>query len=252
MSKILTYGNLNQLQPIGFEFPNVVLDSLVFYVDPSNPSSYSLSNPNVIYDVSGNNRFGNISSGITYQTNNSGILDIASGSISIQPDLPSYSSSNPHTYSAWINITNIFNDVYYIVLGNGTSSTGDNLVLHRWGPTGTQHVVLAMLSAGGNVLTNLTTFTNQWTNPLLMAKNIWFNISVVYQNNTYFFYTNGVLLGSKFVSSFSAGNTNPNIGQWFNGLYQYFGKIGSLMVHSKALSQSEILQNYNAELNRFL
>jgi hypothetical protein len=252
MSKILTYGNLNQLQPGQIQLPNIVLDSLVFYIDPSNTSSYSLSNPNIIYDISGRNRFGTLPSGITYQSNNSGILDISSGRINIQPSLNSYSSNNPHTYSAWINISNIFGNVYYFVLGNGTLETGDNLILQRWGPTGTQHLVLSMLSSGGNVLTNLTTFTNQFTNPLLMPKNIWYNISVVYQNNTYFFYTNGVLLGSRFVSSFDSGNLNPNIGQWFNGAFQYFGKIGSLMVYSKALSQSEILQNYNAELNRFL
>lgn len=77
-------------------------------------------------------------------------------------------------------------------------------------------------------------------------------ITALRSNTTTMFYINGVLKKSG-TSSFSIG-TNSNsfrIGTNTIGTEQYAGKIFSTLVYNRALSESEIIQNYNALKGRY-
>jgi len=66
--------------------------------------------------------------------------------------------------------------------------------------------------------------------------------------STYFYYNNAVSAGS--VGYSANGNNHDAIGN-VNGTSQPFGYIASAMLYNRALSATEILQNYNAMKSRF-
>ena len=66
------------------------------------------------------------------------------------------------------------------------------------------------------------------------------------------FFVNGVFDGTVSDSSIGGPTTNPldSIGRYI-GQNSFAGDIALLMIHRSALTQNEIIQNYNAHRNRF-
>jgi hypothetical protein len=48
-----------------------------------------------------------------------------------------------------------------------------------------------------------------------------------------------------------AANTTVRIGGYFNNNYYFSGSVSQFQVYNRALSASEVLQNYNASKSRF-
>lgn len=82
----------------------------------------------------------------------------------------------------------------------------------------------------------------------------WVNICATYENNNYNLYRNGVLIltTTGFTSLNFNFNSNISIGV-SNGTTGYFGgPIPVAMIYNRALTSSEVLENYNNYLPRFL
>tara|TARA_R110000751_G_C13713581_1_gene474707 strand:+ start:491 stop:1195 length:705 start_codon:yes stop_codon:yes gene_type:complete len=221
--------------------PRIVKDGLVFYVDAANPKSY-VSGDTTCNDLIQSNN-GTLINGPTFDTNNGGsiVFDGSDDSVSIS-SMVSYSSDDPHTYSAWVNAVNTTS--YKWILNNGGSTNGTSLIIYGG--------YMGFFWRGGGAV-------RQGIIPINI--NTWYNLTVSYNGSdgTYDMYVNGILDTSSNTSSATAGSgvswvagtSVPIIGSWYNGSFDYNGKVSNVKIYNRALSSTEILQNYNALKPRF-
>lgn len=229
---------------------NLTTNGLVLYYDPSSVSSYPGSGT-TITDLSGNGRNGtmsNISFTSPYFAYNG-----SSSQVAIADNAILEPGSGDWTMEVWVNQSVAGNDVvlgkfdpgggsadvsysirtststYYAQLGSGTGSGG--------GPTGTQYV-------------NSTNHTG--------TIGTWYQLVYVFTNvaaNTFQTFVNGNSIGSVNHNLASILNTSANlyIGSYNNGEYaQWFdGKIGITRLYNRALTSTEVLNNYNADKSKY-
>ena len=215
--------------------PATVTSGLVLELDAGNIKSYPTTGT-TWFDKSGNANNGTLTNGPTFNTGSLGsiVFDGIDDIVSLS-SLQSFNDINPHTYNAWVNMTNF--DGYDWVLNNGSS-----------GPTGTSLIIyngkIGFFYRGGGAVEQSNT---------LMNLNTWYNICVTYLGNTIvLMYLNGVLDATKNTgATWGSGNTNPRLGSWYNGSYPFGGKISNIQVYNRALSASEVQQNFNATRARF-
>jgi hypothetical protein len=222
--------------------PNIVTDGLVFAVDAANPSSYPGSGT-IWKDQTVNQNNGTLTNGPTFNSDDQGSIDFdgVNDVITIN-QIASYSSDDPHTYSAWVNADSTTS--YKWILNNGAVSTGTSLIIY-----GNK---IGFFWKGGTAVKQGILNVNVGT---------WYNLTVCYNGSsrTYDMYVNGVLDTSSDTSSptagagasWSAGNLNPRIGSWYNGNFDFNGKVSNTQIYNRALSSTEVAQNYNALKGRF-
>ena len=237
--------------------PNTVTDGLVFLMDFKNNKSYPGSGTSVT-DIS-NGKIGTISNGATYDSD----LGISFDGLDDQITLGSITSTDPLSLSAntgdsmtidiWMNATSGGDSFQRIIdKSNGGSAT------NGWAITRPSSNVLEgfELYMGGRQL--FTTGASSYYN-----FSEWVNIVVTCDvvNSTNNFNSNGYINGS-FIhnNSFTTGllsdpttTTNAAIGTWNHSTDREFkGTIGKIAIYNRALSPTEILQNYNATKARFI
>jgi hypothetical protein len=85
--------------------------------------------------------------------------------------------------------------------------------------------------------------THQTNYPL--SVNTWYNLTMVRNNNFIYFYSNGQQIGSPFSHSYTPATATQYL-EIGNGSAneEFNGKISNVQIYNRALSQSEILQNY--------
>ncbi len=90
----------------------------------------------------------------------------------------------------------------------------------------------------------------------ILDDNTWYFITGTINASNIIIYVNGVLFGaSAGISTGIANNSNSVIGCGLDIRYSsgrfFNGSVANLQVYNRTLSQSEILQNYNAQKSRF-
>ena len=145
----------------------------------------------------------------------------------------------------------------YVDCGNSSISTG-KLTVNAWIKINTgsrnQHIVdsssnswhLAILNNNRPYLWNDSTYHS--AAPALTVGQ-WYMLTGV-QGTTLDIYINGVL-GQSISSNVNISSNIINLGRWQNGGRQYAGNISQVSIYNKALSASEISQNFNALRGRF-
>jgi len=216
-----------------FRGPNVVTDGLVLALDAANPRSY-VSGSTTWNDLSGNNNSGSLVNGPTFSSANGGsiVFDgtndyVDTGKTATQ--LGVYDAN--YTFDAWVYPTNFTGDRSMF----GTEQTATRQGLHLIFRNGTiyQGHYSADAQAGTGTL------------------NAWNNICYTYtqSSGTASIYKNGILQGSGNIASF-IGTTNILIGRSLGGGY-FVGNGSNYKIYNRALSSTEVLQNYNAQKSRF-
>lgn len=82
--------------------------------------------------------------------------------------------------------------------------------------------------------------------------NTWYFVNVTDDGNIVKLYINGNIVATTASSTDSPYTGDVYIGSFFNTTNTFFnGKIPFIHVHNRALSNNEILQNYNALKSRF-
>jgi hypothetical protein len=85
----------------------------------------------------------------------------------------------------------------------------------------------------------------------ILSLNTWYFGAVTYSSTTgWKLYLNGVQDGSNGDTTTFTGNQEISIGSYSTG-NNLTGRIGSAFVYNRALSATEIMQNYNATKGRF-
>jgi hypothetical protein len=225
---------------------NLTTTGLVLYYDPSSVSSYPGSGT-AITDLSGNGRNGtmsNITHTSPYFTYNG-----SSSQIAIADNALLEPGSGDWTVEVWVNQAVSGNDV---VLGKFNAGGLSANVGYSIRTTGTSFYAQygSGAGSGATLIQNSTTHVG--------TIGTWYQIVYVFTNvaaNTFETFVNGSSIGSVGHSLASILNTSTGlyIGSYNNGEYaQYFdGKIGITRLYNRALTSTEVLNNYNVDKSKY-
>ena len=216
--------------------PFSIPDGLIYHIDPANPKSY-IGTGTTIYDLSGNGNTSNFTNGALYQNYQKGVVVVDGNNDYIST--PLFNLTSPVTVSAWVK--NV------VVGGTVFGASGSGVVYgnseYIFGLNSNQNVVIQG-DPGGVKTYNLPEIKfNSWIN-LTMTRDASNNMSV---------YLNGI--GSTSNSQSYSNTLQMNqIGRYSNFTNQYNakGSIGEVKIYNRALSASEVLQNYNATKKRYI
>ena len=224
--------------------PGRVIDNgLVLYLDASNDKSI-VSGSNTWFDVSRNGNNGTLTNGPTFNSSNGGsiVFDGTNDYVSI----PNSSIINPSaaiTVTLWYNSSNLPVSPFYTycLMGSQEASNPFSGIDIRGASASTINFAIAINSVSRTVdLGNIT--INQWI-----------FVCATYNGSALIGYRNGVQVQSVAVTG-AINNSTKNLWIGNNISFSprfYTGKIAATQIYNRALSPSEILQNYNLEKKRF-
>lgn len=216
-----------------------VSSNLQLYYAPNNSSSYPGSGT-TLFDLSGNSLNGTLSN-ITY-TNPYLTYNGTNGTVSIADNASLEPNTGDFSLEAWVYYTTITGSSRAVV-----SKTDNGGLAASWSyglRTAANGITYFEVGNGTTSVTSpsFTASTGQW----YQIVGVWTNLA----SNSIALYVNGVSQGSNSHSFGSVKNSsNPlYLGSYNGGEFsQYFnGRMGIFRYYSKALSGSEVAQNYNA------
>jgi len=218
---------------------NIITDGLVLLLDAANPRSY-LSGSTAWTDLSRSINNGTLINGPTFNSGNGGSIVFDGVNGYVKPPNSTTLQLTNFTLSAWIKI-NILNANQFIIDTSTNSNFGFG---YSYRITSLNKIRFWAYDANG-LLDSNSSITN----------NIWYNIVSTYNNtsNLQTIYINGVLDNSNTYSlPFTVSNvSNLQIGgsQVLGGYLN--GNIAQTSIYNRALSATEVLQNFNATRARF-
>jgi hypothetical protein len=213
--------------------PGIISDGLVFYLDAANRRSYSGSG-NTTYSLVGN-AIGALNNGTGFTSLNNGNFTINGGGgqhINISNNNFVYGSS-PRTVMSWSKIT---------------SNDGSTHASFSYGSVGSNQAFFIGVYG-------LNPFCGAWANDLTagntsVSLDTWFHTACVYDGTTAYLYVAGILT-TYAAKGWSTVSNNAFIGRQVDSGQYWFGNIAQVQLYNRALSATEILQNYNATRKRF-
>ena len=212
--------------------PIETTDGLVLHLDAGNTRSYPGSG-NTVYDLSGSGNTSALTNGPTYLSSNLGafVLDGSNDYILVNSQA-NILSKTAYTKIAYIYISN-FSTVNNIISGGFSGQ-------HAFWMFGTDK-----LNAGHNGAWNTVVGATS------LSLNTWYFAAVTYSDSTgWKLYLNGREDGTSATTTTFNGNQEIVIGAYSSG-NNFTGRIASVQVYNRALTASEIVQNYNATKRRY-
>ena len=221
--------------------PKIVTDGLILYLDAANPRSYTSGSGTTWTDISRIGTNGTLVNGPTFSSANGGSIvfdgtndyvDLG-GSLNLKP-------TTAITVSTWIRFNAMVADV------RALSDWHQNGATDRWifYITNSNTIQWYLLT---NSFASAVPFS-----PVLL--NTWYNFTGVYNGISQIFYVNGVFHNSTpKTGNMNTSNTSQPVrlgGQVSAGGY-HNGNISTTLIYNRALSATEILQNYNTTKTRF-
>lgn len=216
--------------------PRIVTSGLVLCLDAANKNSYKGSG-NTWLDLSGNNYTSTLTNGPTFSNTNCGniVFDGTDDYVSITQTL-----STPFTITSFVKYTD--------------QSKGLNTLINT-----NPHPVLAISLnrlGGGELYVYIGNGGGWYATPSIasssnMLVNTWYHLSFTSTGSGSILYLNGVNVGTSIYSPSGWGSTYY-LGTIIIASGEYLkGNIASTQIYNKALSATEVLQNYNATKIRF-
>jgi hypothetical protein len=221
-------------------------DGLVFHVDAGNKNSYT-GTGTTWTDLSGNSNTGTLTNGPTYNSGNGGYIlfdgindyaDIAdSNSLDITPAV---------TIDTWVNFPT-FTSYGGIIAKRSEATARGNYYLRVGDSTGQFQLGTFPNGVGHNIwVTSKTDF----------ATNTWYHLVGTISSSTHKIYVNGVEYAGSFGwgggTTMVADTLNLRIGMGYDSAGEPGNvKVSCVRIYNRALSLTEINQNYNAQKSRF-
>lgn len=215
----------------------IITDGLVLYMDAANTKSYPGSGAS-IYDLSGNGNTGTLVNGVGYSTDNCGCLTFDGVDDYVQISETITFSKDGSTIIIDFKL-NDFPDVgeFY---GNHAHLTGVNDIYRSYISVGSSGQILAE----GNVNNNYWISTSSGT----VQTGLFYRLTVVAQDSIVNSYLNDVLVDADRVII----SNMPLLTIGGNSTDQYIdGVVSTITGYNRALSPTEISQNYNALKGRY-
>jgi hypothetical protein len=209
------------------------------YMTPYLATSGSIGYRDTLFDLSGNNNRGILINGPTYSsTNNGNIVFNGSNQFASVPYSSNFNATtNGITLNTWVYNNNPSGGWRAVITRNRPFA--NNSVYGIWrNTTDGWHFRLGDGTAG-----SIINISNA-------AIRSWTNLTLTYDKTTLTAYINGLNVGT----STPSGHTN-NTGNLIIGdaeVNEFFsGSISTVQIYNRALSSTEVLQNYNAQKSRF-
>lgn len=235
---------------------NIVTDGLILYIDPgykisTTPSTSTTKTFNIV-DLS---QSGSIVTDATWTNSTitpSFNFDGSDGYINFgDNDLYSFgngSSDSPFSTNSWVNMTDAADFLVFVKDASGNREYAQRFYLNKF------RAYLMDKSTGG--------YIGRFANALNAAsyQNQWVNFSMTYNGNGTSagmkLYLNGTRIddsdyeGGSYTAMENTG-TSLRLGSQENGSYESYGYIAACQIYNRALSAGEVLQNYQAQKERF-
>lgn len=237
---------------MSFNFsPRIVRDGLVLYLDAANVRSYVSGSTNWI-DLSTGLNNGTLQGGPIFNSSNYGniVFDGSNDyvSFSTNPNL-NFTGTSPYTLSVYANIVTANATFPGFIKRENSSLVNPRIGYTFWfyKDNTTQKITIASERWTGDNIQKLTFVELNSTECI----NVWNQYTVTYENSTLKFYLNGEL---KHTNPSATGNiTNTSLPLEIGRLSTNYGnfKLSSALIYNKALSPTEVAQNYNTLKNRF-
>ncbi len=233
-------GQNNFVAPVIPSGPSIVSNGLVFNVDAANTSSY-IGSGSVWNDLKGTNNI-NFYTNSSYNTNATPTYSNDGGGSLITTGIFGKSVSNSgitgsvaRSMEAWVKFNSVSGNAVISIGGSVVSSStlyelmayNSNVIEHYWG-----------------------SFTQSST---VLATNTWYHIVIVYDGTTnHYVYVNGVQVGFSSTPTLNTSNTPIYIGPAVTTTWGAFdGKIAALRIYNRALSSTDIANNFDVLKSRF-
>ena len=228
--------------------PSGVSDGLVFQLDAANFRSYTGTGLTANGLVSGIG--GTLVNGVGFTSTNGGsfIIDGTNDYIEVSnPNLLAF-GTNPFTIDFWLYSTYVFPGSGYNYGTILTSYTNYN------SDFGTYFYLALFKNAAG--LNNIVSFLDSTGNFMgTFGANInineWTNITFTRSGNGLICYKNGVSVSTHSFSNNFSGTRNARIGGGVVSINTFQGSISLMKIYNRALSATEVMQNFNAMRERY-
>ena len=225
--------------------PNVVEDGLVLALDAGNTQSY-LGSGTTWTDLSGKGNTGTLTGGPTFDNGNGGSI-VFDGS----DDYITFSSSSSFGFGTGDFTVELF------IRPDVVPSTHMGLCasLNTGTPVGFYFGAdsLGYISFSFNDVS--TSAINGNSTDIKWAANVWQHIVLRRESGDVMIFLDGSQIGTTKTNTADLGTSDSFIiGRIFTNISMYYfdGKISNLKLYSKALTTSEIEQNYNALKGRYI
>jgi hypothetical protein len=204
--------------------PKSNVDGLIFHLDPANKRSYP-GTGTTIFDLSGNNYTSYFANGALLADD---VVRVDGADDYIAT--PIFNLTAPNTVTAWVK--NVVNDSIVFGSYNGGVYANSEYIFQYFNKT----IIIQGNPGGAKTFQVPDLKLNQWSY-LAMTRDSSNNMSV---------FLNGVASSSN-PQSYSNNLNFNQIGRYsnFSNQYNVKGSIGEVKIYSRALSSTEILQNYN-------
>jgi len=226
--------NYNALSKRFNYLENTVSDGLVLYLDAANTRSYSGTGVTA-FSISGIGSTGTLTNGPTYRTANGGSFVLDGTNDYIYAPVNTSLFSTQATMVIWLK-----NDI-------ASPNAGQTGLIGYFNGGGNDHYPWTGDSA------YFSTFRNSRLGPITLSASIGRTsahmVTVTTDATNWKLYQNTTLITTQSASS-SVFLDNFNIGK-SNGEYYYQGNIYAFMIYNRALSATEVQQNYNAFKGRY-
>lgn len=237
---VVVYEDIDEIT----DYRNIVTDGLVLDLDASSSRSYNGSGTTWI-DLSDSGNNGTLVNTPTY--NFSGYFDFDY----TQSESVSFSSSaslqflnrSAYTLEAWVYPTrNPGANNWTGIFDREDTSIGsrDGYNLYFLGSAGTNTFFTTERFIAG---TNNSTFV---TLNQSVSVNNWSHIVATYDGTTLTLYRNGTSVGTPVTTTGNITNTSKTLTIGVRGGQYFGGRIANSKIYNRALTASEVLQNYNA------
>jgi len=223
-----------------FGGPDIITDGLVLAVDAGSTRSYPGSGTTTTSLVGSNT--GTLTNGVGFSSDNGGAFTFDGVNDYIAFNSTITFSSGNLTSVAWVKLDSYPSQNSSIGFSPDSGTTGFRIYsisatsLGVWTRYGTGGSVMAIATVNGIPL------------------NEWVQVTFVINGTNGKLYKNGAeILSGTFTQTPAALSSAPVwISRYSGGGYYVDGKSTSCMLYNRALTATEVLQNYNAQKNRFI
>ena len=228
----------------------VTRNGLVLWYDAGNNQSYP-SQGKTWYDISGSMFDGRLLNGPTYSTDGGGsiVFDGADDYVSSIGTTSTFSfiqNTGIYTISAWVKPAVLGTAMYFA--GNNSGTGGEKGFY--FGKEANNNCWLALTNGSGTIL-------DHRVSDFFLNTTDWVHVTCVGNSTTNQFYKNGIAFSNAgSITSLATGISSQTLalGSINNVLaYNYWwnGSIANFQIYNRALTASEVLQNFNAQKSRF-
>ena len=230
--------------------PRIVSNGLVLCLDAANKRSYP-GTGTTWTDLSGNGNNGTLTNGPTFNAGNMGsiLYDGADDQIDCGNN-SSLNISTNLTLGIWVKFNSLSSDPNLI----SKQWCSGNQFSYSWAVLSDGRIYYGFDSDG-----QCSSITGEYTSTnIVCTTGIWYCLNIVHTSTSINLYSNGISIPGTLAGSYGTIYTSTvpvRLGVYRNlsGAFANYlsGNISNVQIYNRALSATEVLQNYNAVKSRF-